>query len=69
VSTVIDLHSRALHAHVPTIVFVDLQQEHVAAPRGLVIPEADAPLANCRRLLEHARAADEIRDLFSVKRL
>lgn len=41
---------------VPTIVMVDLQQEYVAAPRRMAVPDATAALAQCSRLLTHARA-------------
>jgi nicotinamidase-related amidase len=39
----------------PTLVLVDLQQEYVAAPRALAIPDAQPALANCRAALAHAR--------------
>ncbi len=42
---------------VPVMVFVDLQQEYVAAPRGLAIPNAAPALANCAIALKSARAA------------
>ncbi len=41
---------------VPTVVLVDLQQEYVAAPRRMAVPDASAALAQCSLLLEHARA-------------
>jgi nicotinamidase-related amidase len=37
------------------VVFVDLQQEYVATPRLLAIPDIDPALANCRRVLDHSR--------------
>jgi nicotinamidase-related amidase len=40
---------------VPTVVLVDLQQEYVAAPRRMAVPDASAALAQCSLLLEHAR--------------
>jgi nicotinamidase-related amidase len=40
---------------VPTIVMVDLQQEYIAAPRRMAVPNAEQALANCRTLLAHAR--------------
>jgi len=40
---------------VPTIVMVDLQQEYVAAPRRMAVPDATPALAQCSRLLSHAR--------------
>ncbi|HEU5019478.1 MAG TPA: isochorismatase family protein [Pseudolabrys sp.] len=39
----------------PTVVMVDLQQEYVAAPRRMAVPNAEQALANCRTLLAHAR--------------
>ncbi|WP_375411924.1 cysteine hydrolase family protein [uncultured Bradyrhizobium sp.] len=39
----------------PVVVFVDMQQEYLAAPRLLAIPEIDRPLANCRKVLDHSR--------------
>jgi nicotinamidase-related amidase len=41
---------------VPTVVMVDLQQEYVAAPRRMAVPDASAALAQCSRVLVHARA-------------
>jgi nicotinamidase-related amidase len=41
---------------VPTVVLVDLQQEYVAAPRRMAVPDASAALTQCSRLLAHARA-------------
>jgi nicotinamidase-related amidase len=41
---------------VPTVVLVDLQQEYVAAPRRMAIPDATAALVQCSLLLAHARA-------------
>lgn len=40
---------------VPTVVMVDLQQEYIAAPRRMAIPDAMAALLQCRLLLAHAR--------------
>jgi nicotinamidase-related amidase len=36
-------------------VLVDLQQEYVAAPRRMAVPDASAALTQCSRLLAHAR--------------
>jgi len=47
-------HARPLHA--PTIVLVDLQQQHVGAPRAPVT-DVERALANCRAVLRHARQA------------
>lgn len=41
---------------VPTVVMIDLQQEYVAAPRRMAVPDASAALAQCSLLLTHARA-------------
>jgi nicotinamidase-related amidase len=41
---------------VPTVVIVDLQQEYIAAPRRMAIPDAEAALYHCRLLLAHARS-------------
>jgi nicotinamidase-related amidase len=55
VSSVVSLRTFANSSSVPIVVFVDLQQEYVAAPRLLAIPEIDRALDNCRTVLEHAR--------------
>ena len=44
-------------AAAPLIIFVDLQNEFVFEGRPLQIKSAESALANCRRLLEGARAA------------
>lgn len=54
-TSVISLRAFANSASVPVLVLVDLQQEYLARPRLLALPEADSALANCRRLLDHAR--------------
>jgi nicotinamidase-related amidase len=41
---------------VPTVVMVDLQQEYVAEPRRMAVPDAREALVQCSRLLAHARA-------------
>lgn len=41
---------------VPTLVLIDLQQEYIASPRALALPEAAESLQNCRKLLAHARS-------------
>lgn len=41
---------------VPTVVMVDLQQEYVAPPRRMAVPDATGALAQCSLLLRHARA-------------
>lgn len=54
-TSVVSLRAFANPASVPLVVFVDLQQEYLARPRLLALPETDAALANCRRVLDHAR--------------
>ena len=54
-SSIVNLRVFASTAAVPTVVFVDLQQEYQAAPRLLAIRDIDGALANCRRVLDHAR--------------
>ena len=54
-SSVVSLRTFANSSSVPTVVFVDLQQEYVAAPRLLAIPGIERALDNCRKVLEHAR--------------
>jgi nicotinamidase-related amidase len=55
-SAVIDLRTFTNSIAVPVVVFVDLQQEYVAAPRALALAEISEPLANCREILTHARS-------------
>ncbi len=55
-STVIDLRTFTNSIAVPVIVFVDLQQQYVAAPRALAFAEISEQLANCREILDHARS-------------
>jgi nicotinamidase-related amidase len=54
VSSVVSLRTFANSSSVPIVVFVDLQQEYVAAPRLLAIPGIERAL-DCRKVLEHAR--------------
>lgn len=54
-SSVVNLRVFANSANVPTVVFVDMQQEYLAAPRMLAIPDIDLALANCARILGHCR--------------
>jgi nicotinamidase-related amidase len=56
-TSVVSLRSFVNSSGVPIVVFVDLQQEYLAAPRLLAIPDIDAALENCRRLLGHCRYA------------
>jgi nicotinamidase-related amidase len=55
VTSVVSLRAFANSSNVPIVVFVDMQQEYLATPRLLAIPEIDQALANCRRLLDHSR--------------
>jgi nicotinamidase-related amidase len=56
VTSVVSLRAFANSSHVPIVVFVDMQQEYLAAPRMLALPEIDRSLANCRRVLHHSRS-------------
>lgn len=40
---------------IPTLVLVDLQQEYIAPPRGLAIPEIQSAIDNCAAALKCAR--------------
>ena len=53
--SVINLRAFADAVDVPVLLLVDFQQEYVASPRLLAIPDIDAALSNCRRVLHHAR--------------
>ena len=55
-NSIVDIRAYVTPSVIPTLVLVDLQQEYVAAPRALAIPEAAASLAHCRAALIHARA-------------
>jgi nicotinamidase-related amidase len=55
VTSVVSLRTFVNSSNVPTVVFVDMQQEYVATPRLLAIPDIDPALANCRRVLDHSR--------------
>jgi isochorismate hydrolase len=52
---VVNLRSYANKSVVPTLVLLDLQQEYIASPRMFAIPDVEAALENCRRVLRHAR--------------
>ena len=54
-TSVVSLRAFANSASVPLVVFLDMQQEYLAAPRLLAIPDIDRALENCRRVLDHAR--------------
>lgn len=54
-TSVVSLRAFANSSSVPVVVFVDMQQEYLAAPRLLAIPDIDRALANCRRVLDHSR--------------
>ena len=49
--SVVNLCTFAKALNVPIVVFVDTQQEHMAAPWLPVISGADRPLDNCRKIL------------------
>ena len=53
--SVVSLRSFASSSSVPTVVFVDMQQECPAEPRLPAISEVGRALANCRRVLDHSR--------------
>jgi nicotinamidase-related amidase len=55
VTSVVSLRTFVNSSDIPTVVFVDLQQEYIATPRLLAIPGIEVALANCRRVLDHAR--------------
>src|SRR3989475_3078767 len=55
VTSVVSLRTFANSSNVPIVVFVDMQQEYVAAPRLLAISGIDRALDNCRKILDHAR--------------
>ena len=54
-TSVVSLRTFVNSSDIPTVVFVDLQQEYIATPRLLAIPGIEPALANCRRALDHAR--------------
>jgi hypothetical protein len=55
VTSVVSLRTFANASNVPIMVFLDMQQEYVAAPRLLAISGIERALRNCRKLLDHAR--------------
>jgi nicotinamidase-related amidase len=55
VTSVVSLRTFANSSNVPIVVFVDMQQEYLAKPRLLAIPEIDRALDNCRKVLDHSR--------------
>ena len=54
-TSVVSLRTFANSSNVPIVVFVDMEQEYVAAPRLLAISGIDRALDNCRKVLDHAR--------------
>lgn len=54
-TSVVNLRTLVNSSSVPTVVFVDMQQEYLATPRFLAIPGIDPALANCRAVLDHSR--------------
>jgi nicotinamidase-related amidase len=57
VNSIVDLRAYSKSTVAPTLVLVDLQQEYLATPRALAIPDVSQALANCRAALAKARAA------------
>jgi nicotinamidase-related amidase len=55
VTSVVSLRTFVNSSDIPTVVFVDMQQEYIATPRLLAIPGIEPALANCRRVLDHSR--------------
>jgi nicotinamidase-related amidase len=55
VTSVVSLRTFINSTEIPTVVFVDIQQEYIATPRLLAIPDIEPALANCRRVLDHSR--------------
>jgi nicotinamidase-related amidase len=53
---VIDFRLFCDPATIPTIVMVDLQQEYIAAPRRMTVPNATDALTQCQTLLAYSRA-------------
>jgi nicotinamidase-related amidase len=53
--TIVNLRAFTSARNVPLVVFVDMQQEYVAAPRLMAIPEIDRALSNSRVVLDFAR--------------
>jgi nicotinamidase-related amidase len=53
--TIVNLRAFTSARNVPLVVFVDMQQEYIAAPRLMAIPEIDRALANSRIVLDFAR--------------
>ncbi len=53
--TIVNLRAFTSARNVPLVVFVDMQQEYIAAPRLMAIPEIDRALANSRVVLDFAR--------------
>lgn len=54
---VIHFPSYSNASRVPTLVFLDLQQEYIASPRLFAIPDAAPALEKCQTALTHARRA------------
>jgi hypothetical protein len=53
-TSVVRLRAFANSASVPLLALVDMQQEYLAKPRLLAFSGADAALANCRKVPDHA---------------
>lgn len=56
-NNIVNFRSFTTARGVPTVVFIDMQKEYIAAPRLIAIPNIQRALDNCRRVLTHARSA------------
>jgi nicotinamidase-related amidase len=57
VNNIVNFRTFTTARGVPTVVFVDMQQEYLAMPRLIAIPNIQEALENCRKVLVHARKA------------
>lgn len=55
-SSIVDIRAFFASGSTPTLVLMDLQQEHLAGSRMLAIGNCEAPLRNCRKALDQARS-------------
>ena len=56
-NNIVNIRSFTTARGVPTVVFIDMQKEYIAAPRLIAIPNIQNALDNCRKVLHHARSA------------
>jgi nicotinamidase-related amidase len=56
-NNIVNFRSFTTARGVPTVVFLDMQKEYIAAPRLIAIPDIQRALDNCRKVLHHARGA------------